>query len=260
MLGTLFWIGTAVSAAGGLLSGFSNAEKKRKEREQQKAQIQNAIKQGDADLTDYLETLTDSYKKATNALNDSYTQNKTSLGYTQTSRASNAQTSSMLNTKQSQLEYQELAQILASGKQSVGSAVQQTATSGFRNTGSNQNIVEEAQRQATYSATQAQAQVELSTAQRFASASSTYFSQSAQIEAYQQNLTSIERQKEETTNTYNINSRQAQDKWKQQKDLYEQALKSGDYDTDGWDYFMDVLYGTADSIVDIGKGLMTAKS
>lgn len=240
MIGTLIGIGIGAKVLGGIFGGIAKMRAKQKALAAKKAEIRNAIKKGDDDLADYIEQLDNSYDIAMNSLEDSRQQNATALGYTQTQRESDALSNSMLNTKQSELEFQQLAQVLAGNEQSVGSAVQQQSQTGFRDTGSNANNVEEAQRQAEYSASQALGQIQLSSAQRFKNAADNYFSQTANIESYQQNLEIISRKKEENTTTYNLNKTQATDKWNQQKALYEKMLKSDDLDYTATDAFFDI--------------------
>ena len=250
---TLALIGVGAKVLGGLFGGWAASRAKRKALEAKRNEINNAIKKGDDDLADYIEQLDNSYDIAMNSLEDSRQQTATALGYTQTQRSSDAATNSMLNTRQSELEYQQLAQILSSNEKSVGSAVQQASQTGFRNTGSNANNIEDAERQAEYAASQALGQIQLSSAQRFASASSNYFSQTANIESYQQNLETIARKKTENTNTYNLNKTQATDKWNQQKALYEKMLKSDDlnYTTaDGFSDFLGTLTNTFSTFAD----------
>lgn len=226
--GVIAAIGIGAKLVGGLFSGWAARSAKEQALKAKRNEIRNAIKKGDDDLADYIEQLDNSYDIAMNSLEDSRQQNAMALGYTQTQKATDAMSSYTLNTRQSELEFQQLAQILASNEKSVGSTVQQASQSGFRNTGSNANNTEEAEKQAEYAASQALGQIQLSSAQRFKSAADNYFSQSANIESYQQNLETIARKKTENTNTYNLNKTQATDKWNQQKALYEKMLKSDD--------------------------------
>lgn len=221
-LGTMIALGATISAFGSAFKGISNMISKSKQRAATRAEIQNQIKQGEADLADYEETLLDSYNKAMASLEDSRKSTQTSLGYTQTQRASDANTAAAVNLKSQELGYQELAQMLASNEQTVGSAVSNTAKTGFRNTGTNKNYVNEVQRQVTQNAAMALDKVKLSAAQSYYQAASNYLSQSASIESYKQNLDTIARNMEETTTTYSINKRQAEDKWAQKKDYLQQ--------------------------------------
>jgi len=116
---------------------------------------------------------------------------------------------------QSQLNAMQLATLNIQNEQAQGAANQQVATSGFRNSGTARNVVENAQRSGDMAIKQASLQASMSNYQTYSSALNTFTSANQQYDAYQRQieanddnldmqLEQMELQMDQTTQMYEI--------------------------------------------------------
>ena len=217
MVGTMTAIGLGLTALGGLISGHFNAKARKAEVEAQKTEIDNALHRLDRNNKNQLDSLQQNYDHAIQSIDNSTVQNKSAMLATGNQRQMDASASAMLNLKQTDMQFKELAQLLASNEQAEGSAVSSVATSGFKMTGSGQNLLDDVKRQTSYRAQAALDNIKLTTAQNFQQAASNYFSQSVRLDNYQQALQTLKLQKAQTEEQYTLQKNQLSTEYEEEK-------------------------------------------
>lgn len=191
---TVSVISLILAVAGGIMAGVGASMQGQKETEARRAEAQYNIDQLDLQL----ENLADTYEANQADLLADYRStrraNNQSIWATEAARGANAGAAAYLNTENQGLMYEELAALQRSGLQSIGSAVNQASLSGFRNTGSARNLVDETRRNADASYDQSRRGIQLSAYQGYMQASNDYFSANVQLESYRQsNRDALER-------------------------------------------------------------------
>lgn len=226
---------------GGLLGGLFNAFGNIGESNRRQAEIDRQKQQVSQEYNQYMENLEFSFNDTMNQLDKSYSSNRTQWMNTSDARSMESSFASTSSVMQSQNEYAELALSLAQAEQTVGSAIQSQATTGFRNTGSNTIAQAEAERITGAKIGLMRNQIKLTQAQRFQQASTNYFSQSAMMDSIKTNMDNILAQKDTEKNRYEMNKTQAKDRYDLQiKHLNQQR---DDYEYSGFDMFLDVTSG-----------------
>ena len=153
----------------------------------------------------------------------------------------NLAVASVSNTENQALMYAQLASLQRQNIQTVDSTVQSVATSGFRNTGSGANAINEASRRAAESYDQNLRTVQLSAYQNYMQAANDYFSSNIQIEGYR------------------ASSRNAQENYSLQRDMLESQYAYDREVTRGeigyWEGIRDNSnYGFWDGVADFFSG------
>lgn len=184
----LGWTAFGISAVAGTLNGIGNVLQGQREVEARKAEAQYNIEQLGAQLDRLLESFNENQEQLDASLDQTIDANNQGLWATQLSQGINAQLSSKSNASNQALMYAQLASMQRQNRQSVGSAIQTVATSGFRNTegSSAGNVIRETERAADESYNQALEQIRLSAYGSYLQASSDYFSANVQIESYKE--------------------------------------------------------------------------
>ena len=151
---------------------------------------------------------------------------------------------------QSQLNAMQLATLNVQNQQAEGTANQQVATSGFRNSGTAGNVRDNAQRNSRLSTKQANLQVSMSNFQTYASALNTFTSANQQYDAYQRQvalnnenlddqLEEMQLQMDQTTEMYNLQGGYIGS----QIDYLNGEGKNALDQANGWGFFGSVLSG-----------------
>ena len=208
----------AANMVGALVSGFVNADKQTTQIEEQITNLDTNYKQSKLELED-------EYKQSKNSLNYN-------IGYTNILRNQNANTAAFSNTKNNQFMYEDLSQMLEEVVGSQGHAVQNASLTGFRNTGTQQESLDEVNRAKQYQIERAVETIKLNSAQSFAAASENYFSATAQIEQYKANLANLEE------NFKNAKT-SLENQYTQNKAELDRARDEADYKF--WEVMLDVV-------------------
>ena len=177
-LGIKLGIG-AVRGAGNIVSGIREAEAQKSEAEYNLVQLNTQF--------DRLgETLKENQDQLSASLADTLQQNSQGIFSASVAQQNSLQSSAVSNTENQAIMYAQLASIQRQNLQSIGSAEQAVATSGFRDTGSGANAIEETRRVAEQTYDTSRRQVQLSAYESYMQAADAYFSGNVQIEAYRE--------------------------------------------------------------------------
>lgn len=208
-----------VQLAGALASGIANEKKQFKEIDAQKEQLTENYNQSKLELDTQ-------YKQTKNDINYN-------IGYTSKLRSQNANLASQGNVKNNQFMYEDLSMMLEDVVGSQGQAVQNAAMTGFRNTEgtTQQKALSEVEEAKQYQIDRAVETLKLNSAQSFAAASENYFSATAQIEQYRNNLSNLE------TNYKNA-TQSLLNQYNQSKAELDRARDEADYKF--WEVLLDI--------------------
>ena len=168
------------------------------------------------------------------------------IGNRDTAVKQTAQSGSM----QSHLNALQMATLNVQNKQTEGAASQQVATSGFRNSGTAGNVLENAKRSSQMSTQQAQLQADMSNFQTYASALNTFTSANQQADAYRRQiegnnnalddqLEQLQLQMNQTTETYELQGGYIGSQIEYMEGEGRDALDQAN----GWGFFGSVLSG-----------------
>lgn len=233
------WVTTTIMAVQAIGNAIMTPITKAKSYAAQRAQLDAEIAQIDKNIG-YLK---EDYANEKNQLNASASQSIRNLNYnidwTGARRDQNANSASISNVKSQQMAYEDLSMTLANASQSEGSAVQSSSLTGFRNSGSNENVVKEVQRQNDYAVQRAKDKAEMSAFQSFNSAYTDYFSATKQIESYQQNIADTNENLKLALEGLRIDFERNLSGYEYNKALAQQKRKEAEYS--GWDAFLDVV-------------------
>lgn len=208
-----------VQLAGALASGIANEKKQFREIDAQKEQLTENYNQSKLELDNQ-------YKQSKNDINYN-------IGYTSKLRSQNANLASQGNVKNNQFMYEDLSMMLEDVVGSQGQAVQNAAMTGFRNTEgtTQQKALSEVEEAKQYQIDRAVETLKLNSAQSFAAASENYFSATAQIEQYRNNLSNLE------TNYKNA-TQSLLNQYNQQNAELDRARDEADYKF--WEVLLDI--------------------
>lgn len=170
----------------GIFKGFGNMVRGAQEAEAQRAEANYNLDQLSLKYDRLEETYRENQKQLQTSLDQTLSANNQGIWTTEISQQNNLVMSSTANAENQDIMYTELAALQRQNLQSVGSAVQTVATSGFRNTGSGANAIRETERVAGETYDQARRQVQLSAYQGYMQAADAYFSANVQLESYRE--------------------------------------------------------------------------
>ena len=176
----------ATNVVGGILGGVANYQQKQNEYEANIANANYNIGQLQLQKENLFDTYENNQAQLKADLSSTLRENNQGIYATTVAQKTNASTAAHSNTENQRQMYQELASLQREGMTSVGSAVSTAAQSGFRNTGSNRNLIREAQRASDTAYESARRNIQLSAYAGFQQAASDYFSANVQLEAYRQ--------------------------------------------------------------------------
>ena len=185
-MSALGWTQFALDIAGGFVRGTGSYIQKQNQYSANMAEASYNIKQLDLQLGRLLETYNENQAQLDTTLKQTLSQNNQALYVTSVAQKNAATTASNANVANQENLYLQLATLQRQNLQSVGSAVSAAARSGFRDSGSNRNIIEETERTADESYEQARNQITLSAYTSFEQAASDYFSANVQMESYRE--------------------------------------------------------------------------
>lgn len=150
----------------------------------------------DTDEKTYYGRLNQSVSQAKLELNNQYDQNRkllnSNIGIVSERRAFGSNLASQTNVKNNQFMYEDLSMMMDQMAAAEGQAMQRASLTGFRNTGSQEIGLEEIESENRRQIERSMETIKLSSAQSYAMASENYYSATAQIEQYRQNLKDAE--------------------------------------------------------------------
>lgn len=160
-----------------------------------------------------IDSLDTSYRDNLNQLtadrDETIASNNYNLAVTGRNQQDQANLAAIANVASSQNAYEQLRDTQLAGLSSIASAEQSVAVSGFRNTGTNAAVVNEATRTAGRVYETQRRNVQLSAYQNYMEAANDYFSANIQMEGYRQNIRNANRNYglsfDALTNEYNSN-------------------------------------------------------
>ena len=177
---------TGLKVGLGIFRGFGNMIRGAQEAEAQRAEAGYNLAQLDLQYNRLEDTFRENQLKLQESLDQALDQNQQGIWATEIAQRNNLITSSVSNAENQDIMYTELASLQRQNLQSVGSAEQMVATSGFRNTGSGANAIHETERVAGETYDQARRQIQLSAYQGYMQAADAYFSANIQLEGYRE--------------------------------------------------------------------------
>ena len=181
-----------LQAAGAILGFAGNLKSGKEQRAANRAEASYNIEQLENQLDRLLEQFNENQEQLETALDQTIEGNNQSMWAADISQQNNLEIAGASNEQKQALQYAQLASIQRQGSQSVGATVQSVSTSGFRNTGSAMNIVNETERSAREAYDQAYQQIQLSAYQSFMQAANDYFSANVTIEQYRESSRNAE--------------------------------------------------------------------
>ncbi len=193
--------------------------------------------------------LTQSYEDNKKSLADDYNISKGNLnyniGYTQMVREQNAVLSANSNVASSKNAYEEISDMVMQYSTQEGSAIQRSANTGLRNTGSNMNIVNSVQQSYKRAITSSMERASLNSYQLALQASNSYLDATSQADRYKQNVFDL-------TTQYNNSLTSL-------KNQYDQRMADYDYDIEQIQTAFDnAKYSAGEAVVDFFGGLIGA--
>lgn len=190
----------------------------------------------DTDEKTYYGRLNQSVSQAKLELNNQYDQNRkllnSNIGIVSERRAFGSNLASQTNVKNNQFMYEDLSMMMDQMAAAEGQAMQRASLTGFRNTGSQELGLNELERENQYQIDRAMETIKLSSAQSYAMASENYYSATAQIEQYRQNLRDAE------TN-YNTAMSRIDMEYEQDKQALKEAKEDAQYTF--WEGLLDFV-------------------
>ena len=212
-----------ISAIASLTSGIVNATSTAdKERNNQIANLKYQNQQ-----------LEDQRKELTRQFEVQQREGNTQILQATEDRDTNAQINAISGVQANKNAYEEFNSLQLSATETLGSQAAANATTGFRNTGTQQRRTEQTESQIARQLDLARDQVNLSIASQFYSSASSYNQSTRNIEAYK-------RQMEELQSQYDYQYKQLQDQINYNKGTIAELERQKD---DGWTGFMDFLGG-----------------
>lgn len=178
------WVSLGVSLGANIVGGIGNITQGRKQAEAQKAEAEYNLDQLGIQYGRLEETYIENQRQLSSSLEQTLDQNNRGIWAAERTQQSNLATASVSNTENQALMYAQLASLQRENIQTVDSTVQSVATSGFRNTGSGANAINEASRRAAESYDQNLRTIRVSAYQNYMQAANDYFSSNIQIEGY----------------------------------------------------------------------------
>ena len=197
------WWSFGISTGASALGGIGNVIQGKRQMEAQKAEAVYNLDQLQLQYDRLEESYTENQRQLEQSLSQTLSQNNQGIWSTERAQQNNLAVASVSNTENQALMYAQLASLQRQNIQTVDSTVQSVATSGFRNTGSGANAINEASRRAAESYDQNLQTVQLSAYQNYMQAANDYFSSNIQIEGYR------------------ASSRNAQENYSLQRDMLE---------------------------------------
>lgn len=170
----------------GTFKGVGNVIRGAQEAEAQKAEANYNLDQLDLQFDRLGETLKENQDQLSASLADTLQQNSQGIFSASVAQQNSLRSSAVSNTENQAIMYAQLAAIQRQNLQSIGSAEQAVATSGFRATGSGANAIDETRRVAEETYDTSRRQVQLSAYESYMQAADAYFSGNVQIEAYKE--------------------------------------------------------------------------
>lgn len=242
-----FGISAIVTVAAGLTKGTVSAINKSEQSKQQIADLNMEIDRLNKDKEDLTKSYNQSKLTLENQSERAIKNLNWNIGMNLEAQGRKSSSDAFMNVGQQDLGYRDLTTLIANAAQKEGSAVQASALTGFRNSGSNQNRQKIAEAENRDAIEKAQESLKLSSAQMFSEASSAYWNYDAKMEGYQNNISDARAELTEALTSlkdqYDTNVRHID----QNIEDAEIAKDRADYNF--WDGLLDVLsFGTAASV------------
>ena len=188
----LNWLTFGLDVVKGLFSGPGNVIQGKREVEAQKAEAEYNLDQLELKEDRLLEAKNENLAKLELSLEQALNEGRQGIWSTSVAQQNNMRASAFSNTENQAIMYSQLASLQRQNLQSVGSAEQAVATSGFRNTGSGANAIAETERVASDTYEQSRRQIQLSAYQGYMQAADSYFASNVQIESYREAMRNAE--------------------------------------------------------------------
>lgn len=242
-----FGISAIVTVAAGLTKGTVSAINKSEQSKQQIADLNREIDRLNKDKEDLTKSYNQSKLTLENQSERAIKNLNWNIGMNLEAQGRKSSSDAFMNVGQQDLGYRDLTTLIANAAQKEGSAVQASALTGFRNSGSNQNRQKIAEAENRDAIEKAQESLKLSSAQMFYEASSAYWNYDAKMEGYQNNISDARAELTEALTSlkdqYDTNVRHID----QNIEDAEIAKDRADYNF--WDGLLDVLsFGVAASV------------
>lgn len=242
-----FGISAIVTVAAGLTKGTVSAINKSEQSKQQIADLNREIDRLNKDKEDLTKSYNQSKLTLENQSERAIKNLNWNIGMNLEAQGRKSSSDAFMNVGQQDLGYRDLTTLIANAAQKEGSAVQASALTGFRNSGSNQNRQKIAEAENRDAIEKAQESLKLSSAQMFSEASSAYWNYDAKMEGYQNNISDARAELTEALTSlkdqYDTNVRHID----QNIEDAEIAKDRADYNF--WDGLLDVLsFGVAASV------------
>lgn len=242
-----FGISAIVTVAAGLTKGTVSAINKSEQSKQQIADLNREIGRLNKDKEDLTKSYNQSKLTLENQSERAIKNLNWNIGMNLEAQGRKSSSDAFMNVGQQDLGYRDLTTLIANAAQKEGSAVQASALTGFRNSGSNQNRQKIAEAENRDAIEKAQESLKLSSAQMFSEASSAYWNYDAKMEGYQNNISDARAELTEALTSlkdqYDTNVRHID----QNIEDAEIAKDRADYNF--WDGLLDVLsFGVAASV------------
>lgn len=235
------WWSFGISTGASILGGIGNVIQGRRQMEAQRAEANYNIDQLGLQFDRLEESYNENQRQLEQSLSQTLSQNNQNIWSTERAQQNNLAVASVSNTENQALMYASLASLQRQNMATVDSTVQSVASSGFRNTGSGANVINEAGRRASESYNQNLRATQLSAYQNYMQAANDYFSSNIQIEGYR------------------ASSRNAQENYSLQREMlesqyaYDREVTSGEIGY--WEGIRDNSnYGFWDGVADFFSG------
>lgn len=243
-----FGISAIVTVAAGLTKGTVSAINKSEQSKQQIADLNREIERLNKDKEDLTKNYNQSKLTLENQSERAIKNLNWNIGMNLEAQGRKSSSDAFMNVGQQDLGYRDLTTLIANAAQKEGSAVQASALTGFRNSGSNQNRQKIAESENRDAIEKAQESLKLSSAQMFSEASTAYWNYDAKMEGYQNNISDARAELTEALTSlkdqYDTNVRHID----QNIEDAEIAKDRADYNF--WDGLLDVLSFGASASVD----------
>lgn len=242
-----FGISAIVTVAAGLTKGTVSAINKSEQSKQQIADLNREIDRLNKDKEDLTKSYNQSKLTLENQSERAIKNLNWNIGMNLEAQGRKSSSDAFMNVGQQDLGYRDLTTLIANAAQKEGSAVQASALTGFRNSGSNQNRQKIAEAENMDAIEKAQESLKLSSAQMFSEASSAYWNYDAKMEGYQNNISDARAELTEALTSlkdqYDTNVRHID------QNIEDAEISKDRADYNFWDGLLDVLsFGTAASV------------
>lgn len=238
---------TTIAAVTGVAKGISSVVSKTKKSKQTIEDLNREIDRLGKDKDDLTKSYNQSKLTLENQSERAIKNLNWNIGMNLEAQGRKSSSDALMNVGQQDLGYKDLTSLIANAAQKEGSAVQASALTGFRNSGSNQNRQKIAEAENSNAIDKAQETLKLSSAQMFQEASTSYWNYDAKVEGYQNNISDAQAELGEALaslkNQYDTNMRNID------QNIEDANIAKDRADYGFWDGFWDVLsFGAATTV------------